>query len=79
MITPKEIRDLTRTVPFRPFRIRMSDGSHYDITKQDMAFVGRHTVEVGQNLDSDGLAEYFSRCSISHITKPEDIPDEVSR
>jgi hypothetical protein len=79
MITAKDIRDLMQAKPFRPFRIHMSDGSHYDITNHDAAFVGKNIVEVGRNLDSDGFAEYFTRCSILHITKLEDLPEEVSR
>ena len=38
-----------------------------------MAFVGRHTVDVGLNVDAEGFAEYFARCSILHITKLEDL------
>lgn len=34
--------------------------------------------EVGINLDTDGFAEYVSRCSILHITKLEDIPHPVA-
>jgi hypothetical protein len=38
-----------------------------------MAFVGKNTVEVGINLDAQGFAEYFARCSILHITRLEDL------
>ena len=75
MITAVQIRELMRARPFRPFRIHLSDGSHYDITNHDMAFVGRNTVEIGLNLDPEGFAEYFARCSILHITRLEDIPE----
>jgi hypothetical protein len=74
MITATQIRELMRVTPFKPFRICLSDGTHYDITNHDMAFVGRNTVEIGLNLDSQGFAEYFTRCSILHITKLEDPP-----
>ena len=56
----------------------MSDGTHYDITNHDMAFVTKNTVEVGINLDAEGFAEYVARCSILHITKLEDIPETVA-
>jgi hypothetical protein len=79
MITAKQVRELLQAKPFRPFRICMSDGTHYDITNHDMAFVGRNTVEVGLNLDPDGFAEYFARCSILHITKLEDLPETIAR
>jgi hypothetical protein len=70
---------LLQAKPFRPFRICLSDGSHYDIPNHDAAFVGRNTVEIGLNLDPDGFAEYFARCSILHITKLEDLPETIAR
>ena len=79
MITAKQVRELMQVKPFQPFRIHLSDGSHHDITNHDMAFVGRNTVEVGLELDADGFAEYFTRCSIMHITKLEDLPERVTR
>ena len=79
MITAKQIRELMQVKPFQPFQIHLSDGTHHDITNHDMAFVGRNTVEVGLELDSDGFAEYFTRCSIMHITKLEDLPERVTR
>ena len=78
MITAKHIRDLMQAKPFHPFRICLSDGTHYDITNHDMALVGKNIVEVGLNLDADGFAEHFARCSILHITKLEDLPATVS-
>ncbi len=78
MITAKQIRELLQARPFRPFRIGLSDGTRYDITNHDMAFVGKNTVEIGLNFDLDGFAEYFARCSILHITKLEDLPETVS-
>lgn len=79
MITAKQLRELLQGKPFKPFRICLSDGTHYDITNHDMAFVGKNTVEVGLNLDPDGFAEYFARCSILHITKLEDLSESVTR
>jgi hypothetical protein len=78
MITAKQLRELLQAKPFRPFRICLSDGTQYDITNHDQAFVGRNTVEIGLNLDPDGFAEYFGRCSILHITKLEDLPEQVT-
>ena len=78
MITHKQLRELVQTKPFRPFRICLSDGTHYDIANHDMAFIGKNTVEIGLNLDPEGFAEYFARCSILHITKLEDLPESVA-
>jgi hypothetical protein len=78
MITGREVRELLQARPFKPFRICLSDGSHYDITNHDMAMVGRTTVEVGVNVDHEGFAEYFARCAILHITKLEDLTPKAA-
>ncbi len=75
MITAKQVKQLMTAKPFRPFRIHLSDGSHYD---HDAAFVERNTVDVGINLDSDGIAESLVRCAILHIVKLEDIEAGVA-
>jgi len=79
VITAKQIRALIQACPFQPFRLCLADGSHYDITNHDMAFVGKNTLEVGLNCDSDGFAEYFARCSILHITKLEDLSETAPK
>ena len=79
MITAKQLRQLLAASPFRPFRIHLSDGSHYDVTNHDMAIVEQTTVDVGVNLDSDGIAEKLARCAILHIVKLEDIEAGVAR
>jgi hypothetical protein len=79
MIRAKQLRELLPAKPFRPFRICLSDGTHHNITKQDMAFVGKNTIEIGLNLDPAGFAEYFARCSLLHITKVEDLPEGVAK
>jgi len=78
MITARQIRELLESKPFKPFRICMSDGTHYDIPNHDMAWVTKSTVEVGVNGDADGFAEYVARCSILHITKLEDLQETVA-
>lgn len=74
VITAALIRELLQARPFRPFRLTLSDGSHHDILHHDMAWVTRHTVEVGINLASDGLVLELAWCSILHITKLEHLP-----
>jgi hypothetical protein len=73
MSTAKQVRDLITANPFKPFRIHLSDGSHYDVTHRDMAIVERNTVDIGLNLDPDGIAEGLVRCSILHIVKLADL------
>jgi len=78
MITARHIRELLDAKPFKPFRICMSDGTHRDITHHDMAWVTKSTVEVGLNLDADGFAEYVGRCSILHISRLDDLSEQVA-
>ena len=60
--------------PFRPFRIRMSNGEAYDIPHHDVAWVLRDSVEIGLDPDAEGLVALTRRCSILHIASIEDIP-----
>ena len=73
MITPKDIRELLQAKPFRPFRICLSDGGHFDIIFHDAVLVGAYVVEIGLDLNAEGFADRFVRCSISHITRLEDL------
>jgi hypothetical protein len=77
MITAKQVRDLITANPFKPFRIQMSDGSHHDVLDRDMAIVERNTIDIGVNLDPDGIASGLVRCSILHIVKLADLEPEV--
>lgn len=79
MFTAKELRDLLQATPFRPFRIRLSDGGHHDVLHHDGAMVLKNYLEVGLNFDPDGIAEHVARCSILHITQIEDLPEPTKR
>lgn len=79
MVTAKQIRDLLQARPFKPFRICLSDGTHDDIPRHDMALVTKNAVEVGSHLDAEGLAESVARCSIQHSSRLEALPEAVGR
>ena len=78
MITARLVRQLMTANPFRPFRIHLSDGSHYDVPNHDAAIVEQNTVDIGINRDPDGIAERLVRCAILHIVKLEDIEAGVA-
>jgi hypothetical protein len=59
--------------PFRPFRIKMSNGASYDIKNHDAAWVLRNAVEIGMDPDADGFVSNTRRCAILHIASIEDI------
>jgi len=73
MISGLEIKGLLQRQPFHPFRVTLSSGETYDVTHHDATWVTRHTLEVGLNVDPNGLAEYVRRCSILHITSIADL------
>ena len=77
MITAKQVRELITANPFKPFRVHLSDGSHYDVTNRDMAIVEKNTVDIGVNLDPDGIADGLVRCAILHIVKLADLEASI--
>jgi hypothetical protein len=47
MWRPEELRDVTRRQPFRPFRIHVSDQSHYDVVHPDLMMIGERSIVIG--------------------------------
>jgi len=74
MITAKMLRNMMLAKPFKPFRIVMTDGRTFDVPHHDAAFVEQNTLDVGINLNADGIAEDIARCAILHIVRVEDMP-----
>lgn len=73
MFTAKDIKEHLDAKPFKPFRIFMSDGSSYPIPNHDAAWVTKNVVQVGLNLDKEGIAESSAKCAIIHVTRIEDL------
>jgi hypothetical protein len=44
---PDDVRQLLQQRPFFPFRLYVSDGSHYDVTHPEAASIQRGAVRVG--------------------------------
>ncbi len=80
-MSPQDIIELLRTVPFEPFRIRMSDQSSYEVRHPDMAIVERSKVIVAVPgpKGTDGPAERTVRCALIHITRTEALESEPRR
>jgi hypothetical protein len=76
MITAIQLRERMNEIPFRPFRINLSDGRTLPVPNHDVAFVKRNSVLVGIDLDSRLFAQKYVECAILHITSIEDIPTE---
>ncbi|HXT11437.1 MAG TPA: hypothetical protein VN873_07720 [Candidatus Angelobacter sp.] len=69
MFTAKDIREMMKTKPFRPFKIYLSDGSSYEITNHDMAMISKNYIEVGVHPDPDGIVDRIVSCAILHISR----------
>jgi len=46
MMTSRKLLDYVAAEPFRPFRIRMASGQHFDIRHPEMILVGRASVRI---------------------------------
>jgi hypothetical protein len=73
MITARNLRDRLNAQPFKPFRLRLSDGKSFDIINHDMAWVKEGAIEIGIELNRQGFAVHTAECAILHITRVEDI------
>jgi hypothetical protein len=73
MFNARILRVRMNAQPFKPFRVHMSDGKTYDVPNHDAAFVKSSTLEIGLDLDKDGLARRSIDCSILHITGLEEL------
>ena len=74
MFTAGQIKKRLDERPFRPFRIRMSNGETYDVPHHDAAWILQNAVEIGLDPNAEGIALNTRRCAILHIARIEDIP-----
>lgn len=74
MFTASQIRERLEERPFRPFRIKMTNGESFDVQNHDAALVLRNAVDIALDPDSEGFALKTRRCAILHIVSIEDIP-----
>jgi hypothetical protein len=74
-MTPNAILEDVRRNPFRPFRIEVSDGSHYDIFHPEFCMVGTSYVIVGMSSDPNSpLFESSVKVDCRHIVKTYELP-----
>lgn len=68
--------DRLQEQPFIPFRIHMSDGSHYDVPHPELAIVfPRHLAVMIPSARRPGLMQKLRRCGIIHITRLENLAE----
>ncbi|HEV2320528.1 MAG TPA: hypothetical protein VGV18_12300, partial [Verrucomicrobiae bacterium] len=73
MFNALQLKEMVNAKPFRPFRIKMSDGSTRDVPNHDGAWVTRSTIEVGLDLDKNKIPGRVTRCAILHFMNIEDL------
>ena len=73
MVTALQLRERMNEIPFRPFRITLSDGRSFIVPNHDVAHVKRNSIMIGIDLDSRSFAQKYVECAILHITSIEDV------
>jgi hypothetical protein len=70
---PNDVRQLLTSMPFRPFRFKLTDGTSYDVRHPELVMVGRSTIFLGMpaNGDEDPLYEDFRLIDLLHIMQAE--------
>lgn len=51
----------------------MSDGRSYEVPNHDAAFVTQNKIEIGLDLNQDGIARQSVYCAILHIASVEEL------
>lgn len=71
------LREMMNEVPFKPFRVIMSNGRQYDVPHHDAAFVTENKFEIGLDLNKKGVARRSINCAIAHIASVEEIEESI--
>jgi hypothetical protein len=69
----KQLREFIEHHPFRPFRIRMSDGREHVISRPDLVFLTRDTVIVGVLEPGDDVPDHATWFDMLHIASIEPV------
>ncbi|HEY3322988.1 MAG TPA: hypothetical protein VGP72_21215 [Planctomycetota bacterium] len=78
-MSPAEILKLLHRRPFQPFRLHLSDGSHFDVKHPEMALVTRTSLAVGvPGKEAEDLAESLDIISWLHIVRLEVLQSAVA-
>lgn len=71
---PEDIRQKLLRQPFEPFRMLITDGTHYDIRHPDCVFVTRTHIVVAPSR-SGSLPKGLVICDPLHITQMIPLPE----
>jgi hypothetical protein len=74
MFSPENIQERLRVKPFRPLRITVSEGLHYDIFHPDLVLVGLNDLTIGFAApNKPTIYDRQIRVALIHMVALEDI------
>lgn len=78
-MAPTEIRRRLNAMPFEPFRVHMSDGSHYDVHHPDFMFITQTRIAIGLDPVHDEIPARSVDLDPLHVTRLELLRNGVRR
>jgi hypothetical protein len=77
-MSPKDLRQMVRAQPFRPFRVELSNGAAYLVSHPDMALVTDTALVIGvPGVKNPDDAERFHIVALEHVARL--IPDAAAK
>jgi hypothetical protein len=75
MFRSEEIQARLRERPFRPLRIRVSEGLQFDVHHPDLVLVGSRDLMIGfPGPGNPSIYDRVTRVALVHVVALEDIP-----
>jgi hypothetical protein len=78
---PKDLLDRLNDIPFKPFRIHLSDGSRLDVSEPGMIIVGRSSAVLpsqwSKDLEGYRIAKHWRTIALAHIVQFGDLDETV--
>jgi hypothetical protein len=71
-MSPEDLNDRLRGKPFLPFKIVLTDGQTYDVSRPDFVLVARRTAVIGvKKSDAQPYFDRYHIVSLLHIVRLE--------
>ena len=66
-----ELYKVLHKVPFKPFRIQLTNGQSYVIRHPDFAWLKRTSIMIGHSSGDDDIPDDHTECDILHVVAIE--------
>jgi hypothetical protein len=80
-MSPKDLLDRVHDIPFKPFRVHLSDGSRLDVVDPGMLVVGETSAVLPSvwTKDDEGirLAKHWRTVALAHIVQFGEIDETI--